>query len=231
MDESMAMNSDTLCEYIAAWIDRYPKPKASSASNAAARDAEAQKLGRFAGMTRLARPDAEELVEWKFQGDARRKARALNGVNSTIWHEAERRISAALQIAWSCSNLDLAPLMVIADSETGVGGWGPAMGSAALATIFPARFTVGDAYGLASLRALHQAGVISQVLPGGRTFTLTHWEPYLDACRWIAGTCRRSLREIDQALWAANGAAGLPPPAPSPNTGPRSPGSPGYSKG
>jgi hypothetical protein len=215
----------TLCEYVDAWHDRYPDVRAAWADNAKMRVAEAVRLGRIVGMTMLAQPDAEDLVHWKFDGFPLRRAKPLERISAPNWPHAERRIAEAPQVAHACPGLDRPPLSVLSAGEMSVYRWGVAMGNAVLTTCFPRRFTVGDRRALATVQTLCSAGFAPRSVPSGDDFDFRHWEPYLAVCWWIAGSCRRSLREVDQALWAANGRPRLPPLAPasaSPSAGPAS---------
>lgn len=219
----------TLCGYVSAWLDRYPDDKAASAVNTMAREAEAQRLSRFAGMTVLTQSDADDLVHWKFDTFPPRLTNALAGISPANWPHAERRIAEALQVAHACPGLDRPPLLIMSVTAMGVYGWGEAMSSAVLAACFPRRFTIGDTRALATVQMLADADLLGgATIPGGEDFAFRHWEPYLAACRWIGGSCRLSLREVDQALWAADGSTGLPPrasggpPSGSPTPGPGS---------
>jgi hypothetical protein len=188
-----------LCEFVSAWLDRYPNPGGHAEENAAARADEKQWLDRYVGTTSISQDGARELVEWKFQSMAHRKANALRGINDENWPHAEQCIAQGLQ-----SPGDLPPLMVLGNVHSGIRGWGPAMSSAVLAACIPDRFTIADTRALATVRALEF------VVPLGKTFAFNHWEPYLIACRQTAAQCGRSLREIDQAFWAADGIPHFP---------------------
>lgn len=205
-----SMEGFSLDAWVEAWQERYPRRTASQPANEQARTREALRLSRFSYMTVLSQPDADELVRWKFDTYRARRAKALKGIDDEHWHHAERRIAEALQVAHACPGLDRPPLLLLSDTTTGVGGWGVAMGSAVLAACFPHRFSVGDAKALASVQALNTNGYLPIEVPPGKDFAFRHWEPYLGACRWLSGTCKKSLREVDQALWAAAGNLGMP---------------------
>jgi hypothetical protein len=180
--------------FVSVWLDRYPDPDANSSDNRSARASEEKRLNRFIGMASLSQADARELVGWKFNSMAHRRANALKGVDDVHWPHANERIRAAL-----AAEGDLLPLTAMASVRDGVWGWGPAMSSMILAVCFPKRFTIADTKALSTVRALDFP------VPTGGTFGINHWEPYLAACRQIAEECDRTLREVDQALWAADG--------------------------
>jgi hypothetical protein len=70
-----------LCSELTAWSSRYPVPSAPAERNDAARLDEDRFLGRFAGLAALDRDQAADLVGWKFQGMAHRRALALRGIS------------------------------------------------------------------------------------------------------------------------------------------------------
>jgi hypothetical protein len=68
-----------------AWSSQYPIPSAPAGQNEAARRAEDKFLARFAGLVSLDRDQVAELVGWKFQAMAHRKALAMRGINPPGW--------------------------------------------------------------------------------------------------------------------------------------------------
>src|SRR5947209_8778571 len=90
-------------EYIAAWADRYQL----------SHDAV---LERFVGLTSLDRGDIDELIEWKFVRDARRRARARQG----LARETDERITDLSQRALGCPD-ELGALLLVCE----LGGVGP----------------------------------------------------------------------------------------------------------
>jgi hypothetical protein len=177
---------EEISRWIRAWNTKYP--------GAAAEDA---CLAPFAGARYLTEAQATALVKWKFQSDARRRAAALAGVGE--WESASAHIAQALAAAD-----DYGALKATAWPGGGIKGWGPAMGSVLLAMTQPERFTIIDSRALASLKSLG-------LLDVGHTYgELRDWLPYLGVCRSLAKQSNVLLREVDRALFAANGDNGLP---------------------
>jgi len=94
-----------------------------------------------------------------------------------------------------------------------VKGFGVPMASVFLALYLPDRFTIAGSRVLETLRAWR--GYPAEA----RSFTTAGWVRYLAECRAILAECQASgvvprfegewtLRGVDQALWAANGAPG-----------------------
>jgi hypothetical protein len=179
-----------ICDRLRAWGELYPNPSASAELNAAARAAEDRKLAQFAGLAELSREQAIELVDFKFQSMAHRRALAMRGIKPERWNSAAELIRAALAAI---------------DDQDALGTicrihrFGPAMGSAVLAACRPERFTIADVRALKATRGL---GLMADGPPG---FRLADWMPYLDACRTMASQCGQRLRDVDRALWVAGG--------------------------
>jgi hypothetical protein len=74
-----------ICERLRAWCVLYPDPSAPAGRNAAARDYEDSRLGRFAGSVVLERDQVIELIGWKFGSMAHRRALATRGVAPERW--------------------------------------------------------------------------------------------------------------------------------------------------
>ena len=182
------------CKWIRKWLQKNP-----------GRALEDEMLKKFHHRTHLSQAEARSLCEWKFQSDARRRKAAVEGIDDAHWsgpNGAETKIKEALR-----DKDDFKALRATAALSTaGVLGWGPAMGSAILAATQPDRFTVIDKRALKSLRAhgLHPVG--------DENATLADWTGYLATCRSIALQCGFTLRDVDRALYAANGSVGMPPP-------------------
>ena len=194
-----------------AWGELYPDPSAGAARNAAARAAEDERLGGFAGLDALDRDQVIELINWKFQSMAHRKALAMRGISPERWAGPDGA-AGLIRRALADSDDGIALATVC-----GIYRFGPAMGSVVLAACRPDRFTVADSRALAALRGL---GRMPTGPPG---FRLADWLQYLSTCRGLAMLCGLSLRDVDRALWvAANdpGLADVPrtgqPEAPSP---------------
>jgi hypothetical protein len=179
-----------------AWSRQYPAPSASAEQNYAARMDEDAFLARFAGLAELDRDQATELVGWKFQGMAHRKALALRGITPERWDDHDDLPGAAAVIRSAlASDDDYRALATMASGTGGIYGFGPAMSSVILAACQPQRFTVAD---WRALNTVRQLGLMS---PGPARFRLQDWLPYLTACRKLAQTCGLSLRQVDRALW------------------------------
>lgn len=180
-----------ICERLRAWCLLYPDPSAPAGRNAAARDYEDSRLGRFAGSVVLERDQVIELIGWKFGSMAHRRALATRGVAPERW-EGPAGAASLIRDALAESNDGNALATVC-----GIYRFGPAMGSVILAACRPGRFTIADSRALKTLRTL---GRMPAGPPG---FRLADWLPYLDACRDLANMCGMSLRDVDRALWVA----------------------------
>jgi hypothetical protein len=182
-----------------AWSGQYPVPSAPAERNDADRLGEDKFLARFAGLAALDRDQVADLVGWKFQGMAHRRALALRGISPERWGDHDGVPGAATLIRTAlASNDDYQALATMADG--GIYRFGPAMSSVILAACQPQRFTVADSRALKTLRRL-------ELMPSGPPrFRLDDWLPYLTACRTLARTCGVSLRQVDRALWV--GASG-----------------------
>ena len=179
-----------------AWSAQYPVPSWSAERNEAVRIDEDKFLARFAGLTALDREQVVELVGWKFQGMAHRKALALRGISPERWedHDGVPGAAAVIRRALASSD-DYQALAAMAGGARGIYRFGPAMSSVILAACQPRRFTVADSRALKTLRRLG-------LMPSGPAgFRLDDWLPYLTACRMLARTCALSLRKVDRALW------------------------------
>jgi hypothetical protein len=179
-----------------AWSRQYPVPSAPAERNDTARADEDKFLARFAGLAALDRDQAAELIGWKFQGMAHRKALALRGISPERWEDHDGLPGAATVIRWAlASSDDYQALATMADGASGIYRFGPAMSSVILAACQPRRFTVADSRALQALRRLEL------MPPGPAGFRLDDWLSYLTACRMLARTCGMSLRQVDRALW------------------------------
>jgi hypothetical protein len=63
----------------------YPDPLAPAERNAAARTNENKRLARFADLHALDRDRVAELISWKFQSTAHRRALAMRGISPKRW--------------------------------------------------------------------------------------------------------------------------------------------------
>jgi hypothetical protein len=186
---------EDLRAYVDRWLDRFPDERASSAANAGEREADAKWLDRFVGRTDYSRKQIYDLIDWKFRSRWLYRTNARKGVDAG-WPKARTRIREAFRLD------DEAALYHLLGARGGIPSVGPAMASVFLMAHDPARFTIADVWALASVRSL---GLLP---PGPQGFRASDWMPYLSACRSLHDRTGRSLREIDQALWAAKGRAG-----------------------
>lgn len=157
---------------------------------------------------RLSQDDMERLVRWKFKWRAA-QMRPLDAVTGGRHCATAEVVKNAIADARDHPDDDVGAMNAICSS---VGGFGLPMASVFLALYFPGRFTIADSRTLQTLRA-------RRGYPAGtRGFTLGDWLPYLAECRAILTECQASgvvppfegawtLRGVDQALWAANGAS------------------------
>jgi hypothetical protein len=178
-----------------AWSTQYPVPSAPAEQNEAARIDEDKFLARFAGLAALDRDQVAELVGWKFQGMAHRRALALRGISPQRWQDDDGVPGAAAVIRTALAYADDYQALAAMAGVGGIYRFGPAMSSVILAACQPRRFTVADSRALKTLRTL---GLMP---PGPAGFRLDDWLLYLTACRMLARTCGLSLREVDRALW------------------------------
>jgi hypothetical protein len=183
-----------LSERLRGWMELYPDPRASREDNAVRRRDEGAWLARFAGKDRLSRTSVEELIAWKFPSRALYRNRALDGIGRN-WAHVSERIKAAIASIEDEEALDL-----LLGSRGGIYGFGPAMGSVILAATRPDEFTIADFRALATVRRL------KLLRPGPVDFRRDDWVPYLAACRYLSDETGLTLRQVDQALWVANGA-------------------------
>ena len=210
-------SSASAATYLASWLSRYPFPQGwvDEAANAACRASEAHWLATVPGDGRPKKEQLVRLVRWKFGWPAARR-KPMAGVQDD-WRRTRSRIASALRVAAARPDDDETPMEMLCD----VKGFGVPMGSAVLAAWFPERFPVVDSRGLRTLRNVRRSWLptTQRDLPAGSFVYIEHWEPYLGACRALLAQCRASgvpapgqdewsLRAVDQALWAANGASG-----------------------
>ena len=185
------MPATGICNRLKAWCEKYPDPAASPERNAAARIDEDRRLGKLAGADALSRDQVIDLINWKFQSMAHRRALATRGISPERWDGHD---GAADLIRHALADSDDTEAMA---TICRIHRFGPAMSSVILAACRPERFTVADSRALKALRLL---GRMPDGPPG---FRRSDWPPYLDACRNLAGQCGVSLRDIDRALWVA----------------------------
>ena len=92
-------------------------------------------------------------------------------------------------------------------------GLAPRSASAVLTAADPERFTVMDIRSWNSLKALSKSGYVHlpnrTYAPGAKGWA-QYWPDHLSACRSISDSTSCSLREVDRALFSANGDPSLP---------------------
>jgi len=200
-------------EYLASWLNRYPFDQgwADDDANFACRRSEAAWLLSLRPKRGLAaQDDMEQLVRWKFEWRAA-QILPLAAVTGDQYRHTAEVVKNAITYAADHSDDDASAMNAICSIK----GFGVPMASVFLALCFPDRFTIADSRARRTLR--ERCGYPA----GPQSFTRDDWPPYLAACRKILDECRASgvlprlegewtLRSVDQALWAANGARTLP---------------------
>jgi hypothetical protein len=199
-------------EYLASWLNRYPSDRdwVDDDANFACRRSEAEWLCSLRLKPGLTQDDMKRLVEWKFGRWPAARRQPLAAVTGDRYRATAKVVKNAIADARDHPDDDTRAMNAIRWS---VEGFGVPMASVFLALYFPDRFTIADSRALGTLRAWrgYPAGV--------RGFTTDGWVRYLAECRAILTECRASgvvprfegewtLRGVDQALWAANGASG-----------------------
>lgn len=199
------MAATEICAQLTAWSRQYPVPSAPAEQNEAARAAEDEFLAGFAGLVSLDRDQVAELVGWKFQNMAHRRALAMRGISPERWEGRDGEPGAAgiIRKALAASD-DYEALATMANPAGGIYRFGPAMSSAVLAACRPREFAVADWRTLATLRGL------GLVPPGPVGFRLSDWLPFLGAARMLARQCGLSMRQVDRALWIGAADESLP---------------------
>lgn len=173
-----------LRDWVSCWSSKYP--------NAGAED---DLLADFSGIGCLTRPQAERLIDWKFQTDPRRRKRTHN----LFATESDDRIHEMTKRAFAGTG-DYDALLAC----TSLKGVGPATGSVFLMAQSPEKYTVIDVRALKSMRGLGR-------LPDGPADArVEDWGPYLAECRKIAEETGFSLRVVDRAMYMANGRLDCP---------------------
>ncbi|GAB3321438.1 hypothetical protein GCM10027511_31290 [Hymenobacter humi] len=171
------MNADELRRFIDRWSGEYPSTYDDP-------------LVALEGLTSLGHDDAEALYRWKFRGLwPQRKINQLRAV-------PESDIRALTERAFRCED-ELGALLIL----TLLPGLSSAGSSAVLAAQSPMRYTVMDVRAVASLIALGRWDEERQ----GAEASAMMWPEYLETCRAISAETDRSLRDVDRALWKANG--------------------------
>jgi hypothetical protein len=208
-EEMSEMDEIDLRTYIEGWFRRYPgRPEWADAAREAYRRREASLLCELGAGDVMTPEQVERLINWKFGYPPARRGPPRKGIRGDAWSHANDCITRALARARGKPSDDLAPLQLLLSSNGGIKGWTTPMASTLLAVRLPKQYTVADRRALASLRALRLMD--PPATPGSLEFGEEHWQPYLRACRLLAGVTEYTLREVDQALWTANGQNTLP---------------------
>jgi hypothetical protein len=165
-------------------------------------------LGPLAGNPAWNAADRERLARWKFGSYRARLQRTLNllaGNQQSLADELTRR-------ALACND-DLGAWLIAQQ----ILGFGPALASAMLMAYDRRRFTVIDVRAFNSIVLLVRTGSLTGqgVDPGplvqdARFSHARTWLAYLSACRALAMVTGCSLRDVDRALYQANGRDMLP---------------------
>jgi hypothetical protein len=172
------VESTQVREWIDAWSRQYPKGYD-------------EKFTTYAGRKSYSPDDLEVLYKWKFAGLwPAKKIRAMRSF-------PERDIQELTFRAFNCDD-PMGALLILSL----IPGLKAAGASAVLAAQSPDRYTVMDVRALASLETL---GLWDRATQGAEA-TALRWPLYLATCRKLADEADRSLRDVDRALWKANGA-------------------------
>lgn len=147
------------------------------------------RIGAIIGKVDPTYRDIERVYRWK-------SARAVGHFQKNPKASVTKRVRSALQ------EPDEAVALATLVELRGVKA---RMASAILAVFRPERYTIMDWRAWESLIA---HGLLSD--QQGLNWQAA-WPGYLAECRRIAETNQVTLRELDRALWAAQGAVGLPP--------------------
>lgn len=182
-------NSEFLAAWVGAWADAYD----SSADSV---------LDPYADKTSLITEDLVTISSWKL-----RRLWPAQAIRRLRQNDPE--VVAALTARAIGNPDDVAALAVL----TFIHGLAPRSASAVLMAANPARFTVMDIRSWNSLKALDEAGHVTlpsrEYAPGAKGWS-QYWPDHLDACRTISSSTSHSLREVDRALFSANGDLALP---------------------
>ena len=186
------MPTTCICDQLRAWCQLYPDRLASAERNAAARAHEDSWFGRFAGTDTLEREQVIELVDWKFQSMAHRRALAMRGISPERW-EGQGGVADLIRQALADTDRDdEGALMTLPHLSLR-----PGHGKRDTRRVPPWQLHGRHSRALKALRGL------GQMPTGPPGFQRHDWLPYLDACRSLADLCALSLREVDRALWIA----------------------------
>jgi hypothetical protein len=165
-------------------------------------------LGPLEGKPAWDAADRELLARWKFASNRARLRRTLNllaGNEQSLADELTRR-------ALACND-DLGAWLIAQQ----IRGFGPALASAMLMAYDRKRFTVIDVRAFKSIVLLVRTGSLTgrdvdqgPLVQGARFGHARTWLAYLSACRALATATGCSLRDVDRALYQANGQDTLP---------------------
>jgi RimJ/RimL family protein N-acetyltransferase len=196
--------NEYVMKYIDLWLDRYPfnSQTVDADANRACRHSEKLWVEQLS-LGDLTPGKVERLIWWKFKRVSYRR-RALAAIQPDRRDATIEHVEHAIAAANADGSDDWSPVSELLK----VDGWGPAMASAILAVRYPDRFTIADWRALASVRKIgHLAGGTN-----GRAFPASKelWLSYLGACRGLRDLTGHTLREVDQALWAAKGSLNPP---------------------
>lgn len=180
--KEVLVKEDQLDEWVEKWMALYPDPETEDLF-----------LQRFRGNSSFGYAEVESLIHWKYPKQDRtplaqfRLDRILELFGKNEDAEIRRITGLAFQ------ELDDRKALRLVEKLSGIGN---AMGSTVLMAQNPDRFTV---YDVRAWNSLEKLGLVSH-----------WWTTYLKACRQISSATGYSLREVDRALYAANGNPELP---------------------
>jgi hypothetical protein len=165
-------------------------------------------LGPLEGKPAWNAADRELLARWKFESNRARLKRTLNllaGNEQNLADELTRR-------ALTCND-DLGAWLIAQQ----ILGFGPALASAMLMAYDRERFTVIDVRAFRSIVLVVRTGSLTgrdvdpdPLVQSARFSHARTWLAYLSACRALATVTGCSLRNVDRALYQANGQDTLP---------------------
>jgi hypothetical protein len=182
MPDVKPLTSDYLKLWVDSWSHSYPE-----AHNAP--------LAKLHGLPYFTIEQMAALVDWKYPPPltGRRRVRHER-IRGLVENNSEQAVIEATAAAFAEAD-DERALKLLTRKLSGVG---MAIGSTALMTHDPARFTVYDGQSSKSLRALNYLAKRNS------------WIDHLRGCRAVAADTGHRLRTVDQALFTANGRLTLP---------------------
>lgn len=183
------------------WLHLYPRvrPWVDDEAREALRRSEDDWLDKFRDAASLTRQQVGDLINWKWGNYPPGRSRSLRGVDAD-WDHANGCIERALTQAGAD---DGAAVDALRGNSRGIPNWQTAMASVVLAACRPTLYTVVDS------RALHTLMLLEGRSPSEmrkvKMFPRRRWPGYLSTCRELSAKLDVRLRDLDRALWAADG--------------------------